>query len=107
MRNEPAGVIEGGVKKGLHAAAILHPPDPRAEQHVALPDLIAEFGFKLLVRLGCEQLLFRQAVLFEEAIERGSRDRRRLLTGRQGQFGSLPGSVKDSLVWSNGGLGGS
>src|SRR2546430_5144700 len=49
-----------------HAAAILHPPDPRPEQHVALPDLIAEFGLKLLVRLGCEQLLFRQAARSEE-----------------------------------------
>src|SRR2546429_931207 len=49
-----------------HAAATLHPPDPRAEQHVGLPDLIAEFGLKLLVRRWGEQLLFRKAALFEE-----------------------------------------
>src|SRR5437867_4106226 len=86
MGNEPAGVIESGVKKGLHAAATLHPPDPRAEQHVGLPDLIAEFGLKLLVRRWGEQLLFRKAALFEEAVECGSRDRGRLLIGRQSQF---------------------
>src|SRR6266705_4334911 len=86
MGNEPAGVIESGVKKGLHAAAILHPPDPRAEQHVGLPDLIAVFGFELLVRRWCEQLLFRQTALFEETVECGSRERGSVLTGRQGQF---------------------
>src|SRR5437762_13345168 len=85
MRNEPAGVIESRVKQGLHAAAI-DPPDPRAEQHVGLPDLIAEFGLKLLVRRWGEQLLFRKAALFEEAVECGSRDRGRLLIGRQSQF---------------------
>jgi hypothetical protein len=36
-------VIESGVQKDLHAAAILQPPDPGAKQHVGLPDLIAEF----------------------------------------------------------------
>src|SRR5260370_40214427 len=86
MGNEPAGVIESGVRKGLHAAAILHSPEPRAEQHVGLPDLIAEFGLKLLVRRWCEQLLFRQAALFEEAVERGSGERGCVRTGRQGQL---------------------
>src|SRR5208283_4622242 len=85
MGNEPAGVIESGVKKGLHAAAI-YPPDPGTEQHVGLPDLIAVFGFKLLVRRWCEQLFFRQTALFEETVECGSRERGRVLTGRQGQF---------------------
>src|SRR5208283_1873967 len=85
MGNEPAGVIESGVKKGLHAAAI-YPPDPGTEQHVGLPDLIAVFGFKLLVRRWCEQLFFRQTALFEETVECGSRERVRVLTGRQGQF---------------------
>jgi hypothetical protein len=58
MGNESAGVIESGVQKDLHAAAIVHPPDPGAKQHVGLPDLIAEFGLKLLVRRRCEQLFF-------------------------------------------------
>ena len=57
MGNESAGVIESGVQKDLHAAAI-QPPDPGAKQHVCLPDLIAEFGLKLLVRRRGEQLFF-------------------------------------------------
>jgi len=67
MGNEPAGVIESSVKQDLHAAAI-QPPNPGAKQHVGLPDLITEFSFKLLVRRWCEQLPFREAALFEEAI---------------------------------------
>ena len=85
MGNEPAGVIESGVKKDLHAAAI-HPPNPGAKKHVGLPDLIAEFSFKLLVRRWGEQLFFREAALFEETVERGSGERGCVLTGRQGQF---------------------
>src|SRR5712691_2755983 len=71
MRDKAAGVIERGVEKGLHLAAT-RAPDPRAEQHIGLPDLVAEFGFKLLVCLGREQLPLREAALFEEAIQRGS-----------------------------------
>jgi hypothetical protein len=67
MGDQPAGVVESGVQKHLHAAALL-PLDPRPEQHVSLPDLIAEFGFELLMRLWGEQLLFREATLFQEAI---------------------------------------
>jgi hypothetical protein len=55
------------VQKHLHAAALL-PLDPRPEQHVSLPDPIAEFGFELLMRLWGEQLLFREATLFQEAL---------------------------------------
>src|SRR5207245_7611428 len=85
MGSGPGGVSGGGVKKNLHAAAI-HPPNPGAKQHVGLPDLIAEFSFKLLVRRWGEQLLFREAVLFEETVERGSGERGCVRTGRQGQF---------------------
>jgi hypothetical protein len=69
VRDEAAGVIERGVEKDLSpaAAGALH---PRTEQHVGLPDLIAELGFELLMSLRSEQLLFRQAALFEKAIER-------------------------------------
>src|SRR5258708_25439855 len=35
---------------------------------------------------GCEQLSFREAALFEEAIQRGRRDGGFVLAGRQGQF---------------------
>jgi hypothetical protein len=51
MGNEAAGVIDGGVKKDLQAAAT-GAPNPGAKQHVGLPDFIAELGFKLLVRRG-------------------------------------------------------
>src|SRR5256885_17069380 len=72
------------LKKDLHLAAI-RAPDPGAKQHVGLPDLIAVFGFKLLMRLRREQLPFREAALFEETIQRGSGERGRVLAGRQGQ----------------------
>src|SRR6266568_3925056 len=85
MWDEPAGVIERGVEKNLHAAAT-RPLHPGAEQHIGLPDLIAELGFKLLVRLWRQQLPFREAPLFEEAIQRGGRDGGRVLARRQGQF---------------------
>ena len=80
VRDEPAGVIERGVQEGLHLAAA-GPLDVGAEEHVGLPDLIAVFGFELLVRRGSEQLPFREAALFEEAIQRGGGDRR-LRSGR-------------------------
>ena len=51
MRDEAAGVIQGGVQKGLHLAAA-GALDVGAEQHVGLPDLIAGLGFELLVRGG-------------------------------------------------------
>src|SRR6184192_380007 len=97
MGNEPAGVIESGVKKGLHAAATLHPPDPRAEQHVGLPDLIAEFGLKLLVRRWGEQLLFRKAALFEEAVEQ--RPIEQCIDGNRRPFrmGDVVGAAGDLL----------
>jgi len=47
----------------------------QGQQHVGLPNLIAEFGLKLLVRRWGEQLLFRQAALFEETVECGSGER--------------------------------
>jgi hypothetical protein len=85
MRDEAAGVIERGVEKGLNPPAT-RAPDPGAEQHISLPDLVAEFGFELLVRLGREQLPLREAALFEEAIQRGRRDGGCFLAGRQGEF---------------------
>ena len=81
MWDDPAGIIERGVKEDLDSSAT-RAPDPRAKQHVRLPDLVAEFGFKLLVRLGREQLPFRETALFEEAIQRGRRDGGRVLAGR-------------------------
>ena len=45
--------------------------DPGTEEHVGLPDLIGQFGFELLARLGREQFALRQTTLFEKAIERG------------------------------------
>ena len=75
VRDEPAGIVEDGVQKGLHLAAA-GALDVGAEEHVGLPDLIAVFGFELLVRRGSEQLAFGEAALFEEAIQRGGGQRR-------------------------------
>jgi hypothetical protein len=58
VRNETAGVVQRGVQKDLHASAA-GALDPRAEEHVGLPDLIGKFGFELFARLGCEQFAFR------------------------------------------------
>jgi hypothetical protein len=60
--------------------------DVGAEEHVGLPDLVAVFGLELLVRRRSEQLLFREAALFEEAIQSRGGDRRFIFTGRQSQF---------------------
>ena len=49
MRNESAGIIQGGVQEGLHLAAA-GALDVRPTEHVGLPDLVAQFGFELLVR---------------------------------------------------------
>src|SRR5207302_9932017 len=48
-----------------------------------------------------EQLLFRKAALFEEAVECGSRDRGRLLIGRQSQFAqqSRAGAMRVLANW--------
>jgi hypothetical protein len=91
VRDEPAGVIEPGVEKDLHSsdARALH---PGAEQHVGLPDLVAEFGFELLVRLRREELPLREAALFEEAIEGGGGKRGCGLPGRQSQFAQQRGA---------------
>lgn len=78
-----SGIVERGVKKHLHAATA-GAFDPGTEQHVRLPDLIAEFGFELFVRPWCEELSFREAVLLEEAIQGGSGDGRLVVSGGQG-----------------------
>jgi len=83
--DEPAGVIERGMKEDLPAAAA-GAGAPGAEQHVGLPDLVGEFGFELFARRRGQQLPFRKTTLFEKAIERGGRQRRLVLAGGQGQF---------------------
>jgi hypothetical protein len=70
MRDEAAGVIQGGVQKGLYLAAA-RALDVGPEQHVGLPDLIAGLGFELLVRGRDQQLAFGETTLFEEAVQRG------------------------------------
>src|SRR5260370_26998826 len=49
MGNESAGVIESGVDKERHGAALVSPPDPGAKQHAGLADLIASVAHKVLV----------------------------------------------------------
>jgi len=85
MRDEPAGVVEDGMQQGLHlaAAGALH---IGAIEHIRLPDLIAMFGLELLVGLRSEQLTFRKAALFEEAVESRRGDARLVLSRRQGQL---------------------
>jgi len=51
-----------------------------------LPDLVAVFGFELLVRLRSEQLTFRKAALFEEAVQGGGGDSGCVLARRDGQL---------------------
>ena len=77
VRDEPAGIVEGGMQEGLHLAAA-GALDVGAIEHVGLPDLVAVFGFELLVRRRGEQLPFGEAALFEEAIQGGGGDRRRV-----------------------------
>jgi hypothetical protein len=78
--DEPAGVIERGVKKDLSTTAA-GAQDPGAEEHVGLPDLVAELGLELLVCLGSQELPFRQAALFEKAIESRRGNRRLVVAG--------------------------
>ena len=73
VRDEAAGIIQDGMQEGLHLAAA-GALDVGAEEHVRLPDLVAVFGFELLVRRRSEQLAFRKAALFEEAVEGGGGD---------------------------------
>jgi hypothetical protein len=83
VRNEAAGVIQSGMQKGLHLAAA-GPLDVGAEQHVGLPDLVAELGFELLVHGRLEQLPLGETALFEEAVQRGGGYAGLILFGGQG-----------------------
>src|ERR1700751_5928323 len=60
VRDEPAGIVERGVEEHLHASSS-RALNPGTEQHVGLPDLIANLRFELLMRgARClrKQLLF-------------------------------------------------
>jgi hypothetical protein len=83
VRNEAAGVVERGLQEHLHFAAA-GAPNPRAEQHVGLPDPIGKLGLVLLVRGGFveQQLAFGESAGAQETIERGGRQRAGL-GGRQ------------------------
>jgi hypothetical protein len=89
--DEPAGIVENGMQKGLSFAAV-GAQDVGAREHIRLPDLVAEFGFELLVRRGSQQLAFGEATLFKEAIQGGGRDGRFVLPGRQSQFAQQRGA---------------
>src|SRR6202035_3491271 len=68
VRDEPTGIVESGVQVGLYLAAA-GALDVGAEEHVGLPDLVAVFGFELLVRRRSEELLFRETALFEKTVQ--------------------------------------
>lgn len=72
MGDEAAGIVEGGLEEHLHLAAA-GPFDPRAKQHVGLPDLIGELGFVLFVRGGggfvLQQLTFGEPTGAQETVE--------------------------------------
>ena len=91
MRDESAGIIQGGVQEGLHLAAA-GALDVRPAEHVGLPDLVAQFGFELLVRRRGQQLPFRKAALFEETVQCGGGDPGCILSGRQRQFAQQGGT---------------
>jgi hypothetical protein len=85
MRDEPAGVVEDGMRQSLHLAAA-RALDIGAIEHVRLPDLVAVFGFELLVGRRSEQLTFGEAALFKKPIHGGSGDSGRVLARRHGQL---------------------
>ena len=74
VRDEAAGIVERGLQENLHFAAA-RTLNPRAEQHVGLPDLIGVLGLVLLVRGGFveQQLAFGKSTSAQETIERGGR----------------------------------
>ena len=66
VRNEAAGVVQRGLEEDLLLAGVpsgSRPPDPRAEQHVGLPDLIGKLRFVLFMRGSFveQQLTFGEA----------------------------------------------
>ena len=73
------------MQQSLHLAAA-GALDIGAVEHVRLPDLVAVFGFELLVCRWSKQLTFRKAALFEEAVEGGGGDAGGVLACRQSQF---------------------
>ncbi len=91
MRDEAAGVIQGGVQEGLHLAAA-GALDVGTEQHVGLPDLIAGLGFELLVGGRDQQLALGETALLEEAVQRGGGDAGSVLARRQSQFAQQGGA---------------
>ena len=60
--------------------------DVGSEQHVRLPELIAELRFELLASRRGQQLLFGKALLFEETVQGGSGDVGSIRAGTQAEF---------------------
>src|SRR5215469_6833742 len=85
MRDEPTGIVEDGIQEGFRFAAT-GVWDIGTEQHVRLPDLVAELGLELLACRRGQQLLLGEAMLLEETVQGGCRDLGRVRTGTQGQF---------------------
>jgi len=93
VRDEAAGVIERSLEKDLHLAST-RTLNPRAEQHVGLPDLVGELRFVLFVRGGFveQQLALGEPAGAQETIERGSRQTRLVGLVGHGQLAQQSGA---------------
>jgi hypothetical protein len=93
VRDEAAGVVERGLEKDLLLAST-RAFNPRAEEHVGLPDLVGELRFVLLARGGFveQQLALGKPAGAQETIERGSRQARLFGVIGHGQLAQQSGA---------------
>ena len=100
MRAANPWVVRGTGNKGTVELCAAEEPGSQSvgcAQQIRLPELIAEFGFELLVGGLAEQWAGREAALLEEAIEGGGGDRRRRVIGTKSEF-AQQGSAGAVLV---------
>jgi len=91
VRNQTAGIVQHGKQKGLHSPAA-GTRDIRTKQHVGLPDLIAELGFKLFASGRGQQLPRGQSALSEKTIQGGRANGSRSRTRAKSEFPQQGGS---------------
>jgi hypothetical protein len=93
VRDEAAGIVERGLQEDLLLASA-RTPNPGAEEHVGLPDLVGKLGFVLFVGGGFveQELAFGEAAGAQETIERGSRKAGPMNFAGGGQFAQQSGA---------------